>query len=303
MGMGNKIDLTKIEITTLDKTINDPVSKKLREFARKLTNGEYMDSNFIAYVYLEAGETYLFRAAFYDVYEYSTITVEMKYVADAAELLTIASPGFFTSSDDEMSDIIAGNYVDVELDETGFYKVSNSLAQDQYVYCDFKYINNITSGITLEQALSDKFNAFDFSKDEFGQLVYDEEGYLRQTLFDEENNMKRYYVCYKEEGVLEYVETVGADGKTEENGYTYIKLSESELESMKGADCTEYVKEYISKNMITDEYSELYGCVKVDEQFAKVLEMLMDKYTFQDVEYSWVKLCYYYKFVGPVVSE
>lgn len=35
MGMGNKLDLTKIEVTTLDKTINDPVSKKLREFARK----------------------------------------------------------------------------------------------------------------------------------------------------------------------------------------------------------------------------------------------------------------------------
>ena len=33
MGMGNKVDLTKIEITTLNKTINDPVSKKLREFA------------------------------------------------------------------------------------------------------------------------------------------------------------------------------------------------------------------------------------------------------------------------------
>ena len=275
----------------------------LREFAKKLTNGELIDHNFIAYVYLEAGETYLFRAAFYDVYEYSTITVEMKYEAETVELLTIASPGFFTSSDDEMSDIIAGNFVDVELDEKGFYKVSNSLAQDQYVYCDFKYINNITGGITLEQALSDKFNAFDFSKDEFGQKVYDEEGYLRQTLFDEENNMKRYYVCYKEEGVLEYVETVGADGKTEENGYTYIKLSESELESMKGADCTEYVKEYVSKNMITDENSELYGCVKVDSQFAKVLEMLMDKYTFQDIDYSWVKLCYYYKFVGPVVSE
>lgn len=35
MGMGNKLDLTQIEVTTLDKTINDPVSKKLREFARK----------------------------------------------------------------------------------------------------------------------------------------------------------------------------------------------------------------------------------------------------------------------------
>lgn len=35
MGMGNKLDLTKIEITTLNKTFNDPVSKKLREFAKK----------------------------------------------------------------------------------------------------------------------------------------------------------------------------------------------------------------------------------------------------------------------------
>lgn len=35
MGMGNKLDLKQIEITTLDKTINDPVSKKLREFAKK----------------------------------------------------------------------------------------------------------------------------------------------------------------------------------------------------------------------------------------------------------------------------
>lgn len=35
MGMANKIDLTKIELTTLNKTVNDPVSKKLREFARK----------------------------------------------------------------------------------------------------------------------------------------------------------------------------------------------------------------------------------------------------------------------------
>ena len=35
MGMANKLDLKKIEITTLNKTVNDPVSKKLREFARK----------------------------------------------------------------------------------------------------------------------------------------------------------------------------------------------------------------------------------------------------------------------------
>ena len=35
MGMGNKEDLTKINITTLDKTSIDPVAKKLRELVKK----------------------------------------------------------------------------------------------------------------------------------------------------------------------------------------------------------------------------------------------------------------------------
>lgn len=35
MGMGNREDLTKINITTLDKTSYDPVAKKIREFVRK----------------------------------------------------------------------------------------------------------------------------------------------------------------------------------------------------------------------------------------------------------------------------
>lgn len=35
MGMGNRSDLTKLTITTLDKTNYDPVSKKLRELIRK----------------------------------------------------------------------------------------------------------------------------------------------------------------------------------------------------------------------------------------------------------------------------
>ena len=35
MGMGNREDLTKIHITTLDKTSGDPVAKKLRELVKK----------------------------------------------------------------------------------------------------------------------------------------------------------------------------------------------------------------------------------------------------------------------------
>ena len=167
----------------------------LREFAAKLTKGEKLDNNFVAYVYLEEGELYLFRAGFYDINEYSAIEVEMSYVSSSKELLTIASPGFFTSSDDEMSDIIAGNYVDVVLKD-GFYHVKDSYASDTLVYCDWKYLNNITGGYTLEMCASDRFNAFDFSKDEYGQPIRDEEGYYRVTEFDEQNNVVRYYVCY-----------------------------------------------------------------------------------------------------------
>lgn len=271
----------------------------LRAFAEQTTKGEMVDNNFVAYVYLEAGQTYLFRAAFYDVSEYSTITVEMNYVDEVVELLTVASPGFFTSSDDEMADIISGNYVDVYLGEDGFYHVANSLASDDFVYCDFKYINNIT-GYSLEICLSDKFNAFDFSKDEYNKPIYDEEGYYRVTSYDENDELISYYVCVDAEGTEYYVKSIGEDGYTEENGYTYLMFDLSKLEML---DCTEIVKKYIEENMITDEESELYGCVKVNEEFAMILGLLMDKYTFAGIDYSWVKLCYYFKYVGPVAGE
>ena len=35
------------------------------------------------------------------------------------------------------------------------------------------------------------------------------------------------------------------------------------------------------------------GCVVVTEELAEVLQLLMDKYTFEGVENSWTKLCYY----------
>lgn len=271
----------------------------LREFAAILTNGGVQDSNFVSYVYLEKGQMYLFRAGFYDINEYSVIEVEMSFVAAEKELLTLASPGFFTSSDDEMSDIISGNYVDVVLGEDGYYHVKDSLATDDYVYCDMTYLNNITAGYTLLQCLSDKFKAFDFSKDSYGQPIVDEEGYYRITEFDENNNMVRFYVCYDKFGEYYYVTSIGEDGCTVENGYTYVKLSQEDLENLGYIDYTNYVTEYVENNMVTDESSELYGCVKVNEKFAQALSQLMDKYTFEGVEYSWLKLCYYYKYLGP----
>lgn len=277
----------------------------LRVFAEQVTKGEPLDMNFEAYIYLEEGKTYLFRAAFYDIYEYSEITVSMEYLVDKLDLLTIASPGLFTSTDDEMTNIISGNYVDFELQNDGYYHVKDSLAKDTFVYCDVLYVNNIMqNGMPIKDLVEHSSNPFDFSKNEFGYAHFDEEGYYRAMAFDENNEkIIRYYVCYDAEGNEYLVEEIGENGYTEENGYTYYKLTQEEIEAMNLADCTEYVRNYIQENMITDENSELYGCVKVDEQFGKVLELLMDKYTFAGVEYSWAKLCYYYKYVGPVDSK
>ncbi len=276
----------------------------LRIFAEQVTKGEPLDMNFEAYVYLEEGKTYLFRAAFYDIYEYSEITVSMEYLADKVELLTIASPGVFTSSDEEMSDIISGNYVDFELKD-GYYHVKDSLATDTFVYCDVLYVNNIMqNGMPLKELVEHSSKPFDFSKNEYGYSHFDEEGYYRAVEFDENTGeLIRYYVCYDEDGNEYFLEEVGANDYTIENGYTYYKLTPEEIAAMNFADCTEYVRNYIQDNMITDENSELYGCVKVDEQFGKILELLMDKYTFAGVECSWAKLCYYYKYVGQVDSE
>ena len=115
-------------------------------------------------------------------------------------------------------------------------------------------------------------------------------------VYYENDELVSFYVCTDAEGEFYYVETVGANGYTEANGYTYIKYTQEEIEALGQADFTEYVKQYLAANKVTDTSSELYGCVKVDEKFATVLGLLMDKYTFPDVEYSWVKLCYYYKY-------
>ena len=123
---------------------------ELRLFSIQSSNDIETDKNASLYAYLEKDVTYLFRAAFYDPFEYSEISVAMEYVNEKVELLTLASPGPFTTSDDAMTDIISGNYIDVVLGDDGYYHVKDSLSSDDLVYCDVKYINNITGYSLLD---------------------------------------------------------------------------------------------------------------------------------------------------------
>ena len=44
---------------------------------------------------------------------------------------------------------------------------------------------------------------------------------------------------------------------------------------------------------------QMMGCVVVDEHLAEILQKIMDKYTFENVDDSWIKMCYYYNYLGP----
>ena len=63
-----------------------------------------------------------------------------------------------------------------------------------------------------------------------------------------------------------------------------------------GVDETEAIRPYLNK-IINNGKED--GCVKVDAKLAELLQKLMDKYTFAGVDQSWLKLCYYYDYLGP----
>lgn len=76
----------------------------------------------------------------------------------------------------------------------------------------------------------------------------------------------------------------------EKGGFNFTK---DELgNAVEGEDLTSLFNEYIPK-AVDDENDPLYGLVVVDKQLAEILQKLMDKYTFEGVEESWLKLCYY----------
>ena len=73
-----------------------------------------------------------------------------------------------------------------------------------------------------------------------------------------------------------------------------------------GEDYTDDISKYLDKvikvgynaqlGTTISEGDERIGCVIVDKNLAELLQIVMDKYTFEDIEYSWAKLCYYHQY-------
>ena len=262
--------------------------------------------------YMEAGKPYYIDIAFWDIYETGYIYYDIEYIGPEYDLFRICSPGYFTydtnATGDQMYALIAGG-VDVVLGEDGYYYVNEGTDPDgnqkygSLIYCDFTGITGVFSNpITTVDAYNEDgtvqknadgttvkirgmidLGGFDFSKTEndlyilsilekYDQDVEAADAYLREYWGEDYNS---YADLYQLKDVYK--------GKYHGSG----------------EDLTGQMQTYLD-DIITQGSTELIGCVPVTKDLAQILQLLMDKYTFQNVDHSWTKLCYYYQYLGPM---
>ncbi len=91
----------------------------------------------------------------------------------------------------------------------------------------------------------------------------------------------------------------------DKGAFDFTRTDDGETSTL-GTDCTEQARK-IYTNRIVEGYNqqlgeyieagdERIGCVIVTEEVAELLQKLMDKYTFEGIENSWTKLCYYHQY-------
>lgn len=240
--------------------------------------------------YMEAGKPYYINIALKTTNEQiGYVYYDIEYLGSSYKQFISASPGPFSYDTDATGSTM--NYtiapgIDVVLGSDGiYYHDLGGGKQGSKLYADFLYSTSsistpISSGDGIKGLI--ELGAFDFSKDENDTYVLTA---LKYNGGDQEKT-KEYL---KEQWGEDY-----------EANYETFKVDEvfKGIYHGKGQDCTELIKKY-EKQINTNKSSELYGCVVVNEELAGLLQQVMDKYTFEGVETSWRKMCYYYETIGP----
>lgn len=239
-------------------------------------------------VYMEEGQNYYINIAYYDVYQVGTFSFTVEYLAPTFELFTLASPGYFTFYENEgvedMNDIVAGG-IDVVLGTDGFYyekRADGSLGSK--IYADFSTPTPISTKTIQEMIDLGGFNFTLSENDHYIVDVINKQG---------KENCKEYLKQLWGDTYDLNMEIYGVDDVLAGKYHG------------KGSDMTEVARQYLSKMITASDTTavEMIGCVEVDETLASILWSLMDKYTFEGVENSWLKVCYYYRYYGPATTN
>lgn len=244
------------------------------------------------YIYLEAGENYYIDIAFYDIYGIGSFYFTINYLGEDYKFFHAVADGPFSyiENEDGTQGAMTALGIDVVLGDDGYYyELRPDGSRGSKIYADFIYT---TFGFT-SQSITELIErgAFDFSKSENDQYVL---------------------TCIKNaqaNGVTleEYLESVWEDGTYEENYALYqvadvlngkyhgevLATVNGVLQKIPGTDRTEEIKQYLEDVIVSED--ETNGCVAVTKELAELLQLLMDKFTFEGVENSWLKVCYYYE--------
>ena len=244
--------------------------------------------------YMEAGKPYFIDIAYWDQYGTGTINYDVEYIGATYELFRLCSPGYFTYDTDAtgeaMYDVIAGG-IKAVLGSDGIYYEDKGLDANgnqiygSKIYADFNGLTSVFSEpINTNNGVKGLIEkgAFDFSKDENDMLIL---GYMLQN----DNDVEK---------TDEYLKNMwGEDYEANAELYQIKDVFKGKYHG-KGEDLTDEISAYLD-DIITSGGEERRGCVVVTKELAELLGKLMDKFTFENVEQSWLKLCYYYDYLGP----
>ena len=272
----------------------------------------YDDPNNISMVYyMEAGVSYYIDIAFWSIYDTGYIPFDVTFLGESYDLFRLASRGTFSYAED--TEFIVSGGIEVYLGEDNIYyhwltdengvkmvDENGKPVLGSKLYADFSSITPIFSDPIMDVPVLDKDGnpvlddqgnplvrkgiiskgGFDFSKNEYDQEIVT---YLRNHNNDVE-------------ATKDYLRTLwGADYETYAEIYKLEEIFRGEYHG-EGEDLTPAISAFLSQ-VITDG-SVNDGCVVVTKDLADLLQALMDKFTFEGVENSWRKLCYYYDHLG-----
>ena len=267
------------------------------------------DKNISMVYYMEAGKSYYIDIAFWDVYNVGYIYYDIEYIGSSYELFRLAAPGYFTydtnATGDAMYHLISGG-IDVVLGDDGIYyedlgkDANGNQRYGSKLYCDF---SGLTSLFSTPIATVPMYN-------DDGTPAYNEDGTPKMLTGMIEKGGFDFSKTEEDLYVLAMMSQNGNDPEATDEylrelwGETYDEYAEIyQVEDVyegkyhgKGEDLTTEMQTYLD-DMIT--YGEAEGCVVVTERLAEILQLLMNKYTFSDVDHAWTKLCYYYDYLGP----
>ena len=239
--------------------------------------------------YMEAGKPYYIDIAFWDPYEVGYIYYDIEYEGATVNHFRLCSPGPFTydsnATGDAMYHVIHGGIKAVLGEDGIYYEDLGGGKKGSKIYVDFVGVTSLfdtpIATVGEVKGMIEK-GGFDFSKTE-------EDQYILAMMAKNDNDPQKTRDYLKE--------MWGDDYEANCEIYKVEDVLAGKFHG-EGEDLTPKISAYLD-DMIDDGHPERKGCVVVTEELAQILQQLMEKYTFKNVDQGWLKMCYYYDYLGP----